>query len=129
MIVDTSAIIAILRKEEDGERFILAIDAEVNPKMSVANYVEAGVVLDSDRNPVLSRKLDEFIRSSGIEVLPVTVQQGMAARMAYRDFGKGTGHPARLNFGDCFAYVLAKELDEPLLFKGNDFSATDVKRA
>jgi ribonuclease VapC len=128
VIVDTSAVIAILRKEEEGEEFISALDAEMNPKMSVVNYVEVGVVLDSDRNPVLSRKLDEFIRSSGIEVLPVTVEQGMAARMAYRDFGKGTGHPARLNFGDCFAYVLAKERDEPLLFKGNDFSATDVKR-
>jgi len=129
VIVDTSAVIAILRKEEDGERFILAIDAEMNPSMSVVNYVEAGVVLDSDRNPVLSRKLDDFIRTSGIQVLPVTVEQGMAARMAYRDFGKGTGHPARLNFGDCFAYVLAKERAEPLLFKGNDFSETDVERA
>jgi ribonuclease VapC len=129
MIIDTSAMIAILRKEAEAERFRLAIDADMHPKMSVVSYVEAGVVLDANHDPVLSRKLDDAIRLSGIEVLPVTVAQGFAAREAYRDFGKGSGHPARLNFGDCFAYALAKERDEPLLFKGTDFSATDVEQA
>jgi ribonuclease VapC len=129
MIVDTSAVIAILHSEPDMSRYSRAIEADENPKMSVVNYVEAGVVVDSIRNPVAYRKLDDFIRSSGIELIPVTVEQGLAARLAYRDFGKGSGHPARLNFGDCFAYALAKERDEPLLFKGTDFSATDVERA
>jgi len=129
MIVDTSAVIAILHDEPDKSRYSRAIEADENPKMSVVNYLEAGVVVDSVRNPMLSRKLDEFIRGGGIELVPVTVEQGLAARMAYRDFGRGSGHPARLNFGDCFAYVLAKERGEPLLFKGSDFSATDVTPA
>lgn len=129
MIVDTSAVIAILHDEPDKPKFTAAIEEAENPKMSVVNYVESGVVVDSAKNPVMSRKLDELIRVLGIDLIPLTVAQGMAARMAYRDFGKGSGHPARLNFGDCFAYALAKELDEPLLFKGNAFSATDVTPA
>lgn len=129
MIVDTSALVAILRKEPETPRLVRAIQNDVNPTMSVVSYVEAGVVVDSVRDPVLSRELDEVIRTLAIKVLPVTVEQGIAARMAYRDFGKGSGHPAHLNFGDCFSYALAKELGEPLLFKGRDFSATDVEAA
>ncbi len=126
MIVDTSAVIAILRDEAEGQRFSQAIEADLWPRMSVVSYVEAGVVVDSTRRPVASRQLDELIRQAGIEVLPVTLEQGRLAREAYRDFGRGSGHPARLNFGDCFSYALAKELGEPLLFKGSDFLATDV---
>lgn len=129
MIVDTSALIAILHEEPDMDRMSQTLEKDTKPTMSVVNYVEAGVVVDSVRNPVMSRKFDDLIRVFGIEVVPVSVEQGMAARQAYRDFGKGTGHPARLNFGDCFAYALAKERDEPLLFKGTDFSATDVEPA
>ena len=93
------------------------------------NYVETAVVVDSNRDPVMSRQFEEFLQQAGIEIEPVTVLQAHIAREAYRDFGKGSGHRARLNFGDCFAYALAKESDEPLLFQGNDFSETDVKPA
>ena len=94
--------------------------------MSAANYLEAGIVVDANRNPLLSRRLDDLIAQTEIEVEAVTPQQADIARAAYRDFGKGSGHPAGLNFGDCFAYALAKSMREPLLFKGDDFSHTDV---
>ena len=126
MIVDTSAIIAILRAEPEAERFSLALEMDLAPKMSVVSYVEAGVVADGSRDPSISRQFDEIIRISGIEVIPVNLEQGRLAREAYRDFGRGSGHPAKLNFGDCFSYALAKERGETLLFKGSDFTATDV---
>jgi ribonuclease VapC len=94
--------------------------------MSAANYLEAGIVVDANRNPLLSRRLDDLLVQTEIEVEPVTREQAEIARAAYRDFGKGSGHPAGLNFGDCFAYALAKSTREPLLFKGDDFSRTDV---
>ena len=127
MIVDTSAVIAILKEEQDAPRFLRAVAISTQPKrMSAANYLEAGIVVDANRNPLLSRRLDDLIVQTGIEVEAVTPQQADIARAAYRDFGKGSGHPARLNFGDCFAYALAKSMREPLLFKGDDFSHTDV---
>jgi ribonuclease VapC len=126
MIVETSALIAILRDEPESYPFTEAINSDPNVKMSIVNFVETAVVVDAGRDVVASRKLDSLVHVLGIELLPVTLEQGMAARMAYRDFGKGSGHPARLNFGNCFAYALAKELDEPLLFKENNFSQTDV---
>jgi ribonuclease VapC len=129
LIVDTSAIIAILRDEPEGQRFRALLERDPAPKMSVATYVEAGVVVDSDRSPALSRQLDELVRAAGIELRPVTVAQAKLAREAYRDFGRGSGHRAKLNFGDSFSYALAKELGEPLLFKGSDFSRTDVEAA
>lgn len=129
MIVETSAVIAILRDEPEASRFSQAIEADPQPKMSVVSYVEAAVVADAARSPTISRRLDELIRFTGIQIRPVTMEQGRLAREAYRDFGRGSGHPARLNFGDCFAYALAKETGEALLFKGADFSATDVESA
>ena len=127
MIVDTSAVIAILKEEQDAPRFLRAVAISTQPKrMSAANYLEAGIVVDANRNPLLSRRLDDLIVQTGIEVEAVTPQQADIARAAYRDFGKGSGHPAGLNFGDCFAYALAKSMREPLLFKGDDFSHTDV---
>ena len=129
MIVDTSAVVAILRDEPESERFSGVIAAAAQPKMSVVNYVEAGVVADAAKSPAISRQLDELIRVAGVEIRPVTPEQGRLAREAYRDFGRGTGHPAKLNFGDCFAYALAKETGEPLLFKGTDFSETDLTPA
>ena len=127
MIVDTSAVTAILKEEQDAPRFLRAVAISTQPKrMSAANYLEAGIVVDANRNPLLSRRLDDLIVQTGIEVEAVTPQQADIARAAYRDFGKGSGHPARLNFGDCFAYALAKSMREPLLFKGDDFSHTDV---
>ena len=96
--------------------------------MSAVSYVETGVVIDSKRDPVLSRRYDDFLRSMYINIEPVSLEQARLAREAYREFGKGR-HRASLDMGDCFAYALAKEKDEPLLFKGDDFRKTDVEVA
>lgn len=98
-------------------------------RVSAGTLLEATIVIDSSRDPIASRRLDDLIQSAKISVDPVTDVQVRIGREAYRDFGKGTGHPAQLNFGDCFAYALAKVTGEPLLFKGNDFSYTDVTPA
>ena len=129
MIIDSSAMVAILRSEPEQDEFTALVANARRVGISAAGYLEAGVVLDSGRNPSLSRQLDDTLRRAEIEIIPVTASQAYLARQAYRDFGKGSGHPARLNFGDCFAYALAKDLDEPLLFKGEDFIHTDVRRA
>lgn len=126
MILDASAVIAILRAEADAPVYALAIETSSRRRMSAANYFEAAIVIDGERSPVASRRFDDFFANSGIAIEPVTEEQVRIARAAYRDFGKGSGHPAQLNFGDCFAYALAKDLNEPLLFKGTDFGATDV---
>ncbi len=109
--------------------FLERIDAAPRCLLSAVNYVETAAVVDSLRDPVASRQLDDLLRESGITIQPVTTSQAYIARQAYRDFGKGSGHPAGLNFGDCFAYALAKESGEPLLFKGEDFGHTDVTSA
>jgi ribonuclease VapC len=127
MIIDTSAVIAVLKEESDAPRFLRVLTLSAEPKrMSAANYLEAAIVVDANRNPLLSRRLDELIVQTEIKAEPVTLEQANIARAAYRDFGRGSGHPARLNFGDCFAYALAKSMREPLLFKGDDFPQTDV---
>ena len=127
MIVDTSALIALLKEKSDAPRFLRALTMSTQPKrMSAANYLEAAIVVDANRNPLLSRQLDDLIVQTQIVVEPVTREDAEIARAAYRDFGKGSGHPAGLNFGDCFAYALAKSMREPLLCKGDDFSPTDV---
>jgi ribonuclease VapC len=126
MIVDSSAIVAILRAEPDAEKFAKAIKSAPKRRVSAASYVEAAVVIDGGGDPVASRRFDDFFRVSGVVVEVVTPKQAELARQAYRDFGKGR-HKAGLNFGDCFAYALAKEMDEPLLFKGKDFSHTDIE--
>jgi ribonuclease VapC len=130
MIVDTSVVIAVLKEECDGARFLRALTMSTQPKrISAANYLEAAIVVDANRNPLLSRRLDDLIVQTEIEIEAVTPQQADIARAAYRDFGRGSGHPAQLNFGDCFAYALAKSMREPLLFKGDDFAHTDVASA
>jgi ribonuclease VapC len=129
MIVDASVLVAILRREPDRVVYVRAIVSAERVRMSAASYLEVGVVVDRDRNPIASRKVDELISEATIEIAPVTEAQARIARSAYRDFGRGSGHPAQLNFGDCFAYALAKELNEPLLFKGKDFIHTDVRNA
>jgi len=129
MILDSSAMVAVVRREAESRTFLEMIDAAPHCLLSAVNYVETAVVVDSLRDPVASRRLDDLLRESGISIQPVTASQAYIARQAYRDFGKGSGHPARLNFGDCFAYALAKELGESLLFKGDDFSHTDVAAA
>ena len=127
MIVDTSVVIAVLKEESDGPRFLRALTMSTQPKrIPAANYLEAAIVVDANRNPLLSRRLDDLIVQKEILAEPVTLEQAKIARAAYRDFGKGSGHQAGLNFGDCFAYALAKSMREPLLFKGDDFSHTDV---
>lgn len=128
MIVDTSALIAVLRDEPDAPRFSRAlVDRSEARRLSAANYLEAAVVIDASGDPVASRRFDELIDRAGVIVEPVTRRQAEIARAAYRDYGKGGGHPARLNFGDCFAYALAKDIGERLLFKGGDFAHTDLK--
>lgn len=129
MIVDASVLVAIIRREPDAAIFSAALEEADHSKVSAPNYFEAAIVVDGSRDPVLSRRLDDVIAEAGVTIEPVTERQARIAREAYRDFGKGIGHPAQLNFGDCFAYALAKDLAEPLLFKGNDFAHTDVRRA
>ncbi|HEV2997676.1 MAG TPA: type II toxin-antitoxin system VapC family toxin [Solirubrobacteraceae bacterium] len=129
MIVDTSALIAILRAEPEASAYAKAIEAAGVCRMSAASYVEVGAVIDRAGDAIASRRVDELLGVSEIKVEAVTVSQARIAREAYRDFGKGSGHSAGLNFGDCFSYALAKERGEPLLFKGEDFGHTDVTPA
>lgn len=129
MIVDTSALIAILRAEDDAGEMALAIERAQVRRISAASYLETAVVIDGSRDPVASRRFDELVAAAELRVEPVTHEQARIARDAYRDFGKGSGHKAGLNFGDCFAYALAKATGEELLFKGNDFGHTDVAPA
>jgi ribonuclease VapC len=129
MIVDTSALLAILLAEPEALQFTNAILSAESAAISAASYLEAAVRIDRLRNPVASRMLDKLIETLAITIEPVNLEQIRLAREANRDFGKGMGHPAQLNFGDCFAYALAKTMKAPLLFKGNDFSKTDLTRA
>jgi ribonuclease VapC len=129
VIADTSAIIAILKGEDDAALYARAIATAEARRLSAASYLECGIVLDSQRDPIISRALDEFILEAEFEVQPVTERQARLARLAYADFGKGSGHPAGLNFGDCLSYALAVDLREPLLWKGDDFGHTGVQSA
>jgi ribonuclease VapC len=125
MIIDTSALLAILYQEEDAVYFAEAIAVAPVCRMSAANFLEAAINIDVHGDAEASRQLDTFIRRAGIEIQSVTLEQVQIARQAYLDFGKGR-HPAGLNFGDCFAYALVRETGEPLLFKGYDFGKTDI---
>jgi len=128
VILDSSAIIAVLRNEPEASAFAELIEACEQRRVSAVSYVESAVVIDGAKDAIASRRFDDFFRASKIAIEPVTPRQAEIARQAYRDFGKGR-HMAGLNFGDCFAYALAKDMDEPLLFKGDDFRHTDVERA
>jgi ribonuclease VapC len=129
VIVDSSAIVAILHNESDSQAYADAMNGVARLRISAVTLFEASIVVDRTRNPILSRLLDTFVRDADLVVEPVTEAQVKIARDAYRDFGRGSGHPAGLNFGDCFAYALAKAMGEPLLFKGDDFSKTDIESA
>jgi ribonuclease VapC len=129
VIIDASALIAILLDEPERAAFERAIAQDFDPRISAATYVETGIVVDSRRDPMRSRYLDSFLAVADVSIAPLTAEQAVIAREAYRDFGRGSGHPANLNFGDCFSYALATAFNEPLLFKGNDFTHTDVRRA
>ncbi len=128
MIVDTSAVLAILFNESDAETYARAISEAESRRMSAASFVEAAVVVEAQTKESGSRQFDAFFRRAGIVIEPFTEEQAHAARQAYTDFGKGR-HAAGLNLGDCFAYALAKVTGEVLLFKGQDFRKTDVKVA
>lgn len=126
MVIDSSALIAILSNEIDAPALVKAITTDSVRLMSVASLLETAIVIESRHGLAGGDKLDEFIRVAQIAIQPVTTEQVRIARLAFRFYGKGR-HPAALNFGDCFTYALAKFCDEPLLFKGNDFSQTDVQ--
>ena len=126
MIIDTSALIAILRDEPEAIACAKAIEGAARRRISAANFVEAAIVIDGSRDPIASRRFDDLVTAAQLMIEPVTEAQARIAREAYRDFGRGSGHPAKLNFGDCFAYALAKSSGEALLFKGDDFAHTDI---
>jgi ribonuclease VapC len=126
MIVDTSAVVAILFAERDAEIYARAIAKAGSCKISAATFVEVSVVVEAQTKEGGSRQVDAFVRRAEIAIEPVTEEQAYIARQAYADFGKGR-HAAGLNFGDCFAYALAKASGEPILFKGRDFSKTDLE--
>ena len=129
MIIDSSAVLAILLAEEDAPTYARAIEAAETCRMSAANWLETAIRVDLSGQPIASDAFDDLVRDAGVIVEAVTSAQAQLARRAYRAYGEGTGHPAGLNFGDCFAYALAKETREPLLFKGDDFSRTDIEAA
>ncbi len=126
MIVDSSALLAVLSGEPDAEQFAKALTTNDGVAISAGTLLETSIVVDSRRDPVLSARLDELLQVAGVSVEPVTARQATIARQAYRDFGKGGGHPAGLNFGDCFAYALAKDTGQPLR---DDFTHTDLRSA
>ena len=128
MILDTSALAAILFGEPEAALFTKLIHDADRCLISAANFVELSMVVESQIGPDAGRQCDVFFRRAGIVIEPLSVEQAHLARQAFLDFGKGR-HPAGLNFGDCFAYALAKATRESLLFKGNDFDKTDIKAA
>ena len=127
MIVDTSVIIAMFKREPEAAAFARLIDEAPITRISAGTYVELAVVIDRSGDVVSSSALDPFLVEAGIQVEALTASQARIARTAYQRFGRGNGHPARLNMGDCFSYALARELGEPLLFKGDDFTLTDIE--
>lgn len=129
MIVDTSALVAVHEGEPEGVDFFDKLRQEPEVKMSAGSLLEASIVLDGRVTGRTSRRLDQLVRDLRIAIVPVDAEQVRVARAAYRDFGRGSGHPAKLNFGDCFAYALASLTGEALLFKGDDFAHTDVRVA
>lgn len=129
MIVDTSALVAVIFGEEHAESILDALAATPEPRISAVSLLEVSIVVDAQHDPILSRFLDDFLTVANLAVEPVTAEHAAIARAAYRDFGRVSGHPAKLNYGDCFSYALAKTSDAPLLFVGDDFTHTDLRAA
>ncbi|MBM6546119.1 type II toxin-antitoxin system VapC family toxin [Janibacter sp. YIM B02568] len=129
MIIDTSAVMAVLLQEREADRILAAIAAAERPRMSAATYVECGIVLDRRTRPAGRRRFDELLTVLRVEVVDLTREQAELAREAHRDFGQGTGSAAGLNLGDCFTYALAATTGEPVIFVGDDFAATDLSAA
>ena len=127
MVIDTSALLAILQREPERREFIEAVESADVVRLSVASFVETSIVIESRHGAEGLRDLDRFISRANIELMPVDQDQGQLARLAFSRFGKGR-HRAGLNYGDCFSYAAAMSIGEPLLFKGNDFVHTDVIR-
>lgn len=129
MIVDSSAVIAILAGEPDAEVMSNALETASRVAIAAPTLVELYIVADRARDPRARSALDELLRTVDPRIEPFTAEHATIARQAHRDYGRGSGHPARLNFGDCFAYALAKATGEPLLYKGDDFGHTDIRSA
>jgi ribonuclease VapC len=129
MIVDTSAVIAILKNEPEAQAFSEVIETAKVVRISAASYLESRIVASRYKDPILMARLEEILENPGLQIEPVTAAQAKIAWEAHRDYGKGSGHPANLNFGDCFTYALAREKREPLLYKGDDFVHTDLRAA
>ncbi len=127
MVIDSSAIIAILTGEQEATHFAQNIEADPLRLMSAASWLETAIVIESKFGLPGGKEFDRLIEVAQIHIEMVTDEQVAVARAAYRKYGKGRGHPAGLNFGDCFSYALAKVTGEPLLFKGDDFTYTDVR--
>ncbi len=128
MIIDTSALIAILYREPEAPLYDQAISQAAHPRMSVANYLEATIVAEGRSGDDIRSELENLVKRLNITLVPVSLAQMREAQQAWRVFGKGN-HRAALNYGDCFAYALASVSDEPLLFKGDDFAQTDIRPA
>jgi ribonuclease VapC len=128
VIVDSSALLAMIFNEDDEPRFAEAMIDAPSLRMSAANWVETAIVVDSQRSPSVQIRFEDLAEALKLKIEPVTLEDAFRSRIAHGEYGRGH-HPARLNFGDCFAYALAKRCGEPLLFKGNDFSRTDVEPA
>ena len=127
-VIDSSALLAILFNEAEQRQFNEKIEADAIRFLSAASYLEAATIIDDRLGYEGARDLKLFIAEAEIEIVPVTLEQAEIVREAYRNYGRGN-HPARLNYGDCFAYALAKATQQPLLFKGEDFAKTDIAAA
>ena len=127
MIIDTSVVVAMIRQEAEANQFSEVLRRASTVRLSAASYVELAIVIDGLGDPIASGMLDEVLKAYRVMIEPLSEAQARIARTAYRQFGKGSGHPARLNMGDCFSYALARDLGEPLLFKGGDFTLTDIE--
>ncbi len=126
MVIDTSALIAILESEPQAAIITEAIAQDPVRLLSAISLVETSIVIENRRGNAGKQELDRLLQKAAIEIMEVTAEQAEVARIAYRKYGKGRGHPAQLNFGDCFSYALARVLEQALLFKGDDFNKTDI---
>jgi len=126
MVIDTSAVLAWLKREPERERIVAALEAHPICRISAVSPLEAHIVVRAREHPTMPAKLQRFLEEIGAVVMPFDEQQARLADAAFLRYGKGQGHPAQLNLGDCAVYALAKAMGEPLLFVGQDFSQTDI---
>jgi ribonuclease VapC len=126
VVIDTSAILAWLKHEAERDRIVRTLEAEPNRRMSAISLLEAQIVIRSREHPAMMEKFHKFLGEIEVVIVPFDEVQAQLAANAFKLYGKGQGHPARLNLGDCAVYALAKSLNEPLLFVGNDFKQTDI---